>query len=36
MSKSVLTKWSRVKLGDLLTTLTDYHANGSYSGVSKP
>lgn len=23
-------EWKKYKLGDLLTTLTDYHANGSY------
>jgi type I restriction enzyme S subunit len=33
MSKSVPIRWSRVKLGEVLTTLTDYHANGSYKNL---
>ncbi len=30
MSKSASAKWPKVKLGNYLSVLTDYHANGSY------
>lgn len=30
MQASIPTNWRRVKLGDYLSVLTDYHANGSY------
>jgi type I restriction enzyme, S subunit len=35
MSKTTPEGWRRVKLGDYLTVLTDYHANGSYKKLKE-
>ena len=35
MNKSIPVKWVKVKLGDYLSVLTDYHANGSYKKLKE-